>query len=111
MSTCTHFLCGFLVAFFSLSAAEADPRKELSTIQQEINQTEQKIHQLRLKAIGAELKGDESMRTEWDRYVEQIEKSENYDVEVMKLEKELQKLQNKKRELLIQYKSLLHEKP
>lgn len=92
-----------LVCVGSLQA-EQDSRKELSQLQEEIDQLQREMHRIRLKAIGEELKGNEYMRTQWGEYVEQIEKSETYDVDILKMEKQLEQLQKKQRELLIQYK-------
>ncbi len=94
----------FACVGISFIYASGDIRKELSQTEEEIHQLKNQIHQLRLKSIGEELKGNEYMYAEWDRYVDQIEKSEDTDVKMMKLEKKLVELENKKREFLIQYK-------
>lgn len=110
MSLFKQLLCVFLIACAFLHAQDNPSHpKELSAVQQEIDQLEQKIHRLRLKSIGAELKGNEYMYTEWGRYADQIEQSESYDLDIMKLEKELEQLESTKRDLLIQYKGQQHE--
>lgn len=98
-----YLLVSAILSFTEIHAQE-DQRKALFHIQKEIDQLQEEVHRLRLKSIAEELKGNEYMRTEWDKYVDQIEKSENTDVQLMQLEKKLESLQFKKRDLLIQYK-------
>lgn len=99
-----RYLLMLLTLSFTLVQAADEQRKALSAIQEEINQLQNEIHRVRLKSIAEELQGNQYMGTQWGQYVDQIEKSEHSDVQLMKLEKQLKELQDKKSELLIQYK-------
>jgi len=104
----TFFIGRFwMVAQLTLFCAHASENKE--KIDQAIEEQELQLQQQQRQQEHLEVKSQDFMMEDWQKYGEQVKEIKQRQLEIERLEKELKELKQKKERLLKKSKGLMHE--
>jgi len=96
-----RLFCAFtMTAAFILFSASATEPQDLQRINTEIEQLQNKIHLQRVEAMNAEANSQMYMKADFGKYTDEIQKAEDAEVNISKLQEQLKKLQDEKQEIV-----------
>jgi len=106
-----NILVFFIGIFSHLAYAHAQPEKDpLNALEQEIEIREKQLDGAILKGENQMADSQAFMIEDWSEFEQKVKEMKNTQEEVIKLKKEIQKLEDKKAELLNQSNSLQNPK-